>query len=74
MASKSPIETLGLPKRVFIPLGQHIGAPAVAIVKKGDEVKAGTMIAKGENFISANIHSSVSGKVFNIDSIQYFLH
>ena len=70
MAAHSPIETLGLPKRVFIPLGQHIGAPAVPVVKKGDEVKAGMLIAKGENFISANIHSSVSGKVFNIDSVM----
>ena len=70
MAARSPIETLGLPERVFIPLGQHIGAPAVPVVKKGDEVKAGTLIAKGENFISANIHSSVSGKVFSVDTVM----
>jgi len=69
MAAKSPIEVLEIPKRVSIPLGQHIGAPAVPVVKKGDKVKAGTLIAKGESFISANIHSSVSGTVFNVDDV-----
>ncbi|HPM47554.1 MAG TPA: electron transport complex subunit RsxC [bacterium] len=69
MAASTPIEALAIPKRVSIPLSQHIGAPAVPVVKKGDDVKVGTLIAKGESFISANIHSSVSGRVFAIDTV-----
>ena len=45
------------------PLSQHIGAPAKPIVKKGDRVLAGQLIAEAGGFVSANIHSSVSGTV-----------
>lgn len=58
-----------LPKEVIIPLGMHIGAPATACVAKGDEVKVGTLIAKSSGFVSANIYSSVAGKVTKIDSV-----
>ena len=58
-----------LPKEVIIPLGMHIGAPAMACVAKGDEVKVGTLIAKSSGFVSANIYSSVAGKVTKIDSV-----
>ena len=50
-------------------LGQHIGAPAKPIVAKGDVVKVGTKIAEPGGFVSAAIHSSVSGKVAKIDTI-----
>ena len=50
-------------------MGQHIGAPAQALVKKGDLVKVGTLLAKAGGFVSANIHSSVSGKVNKIDNV-----
>lgn len=63
------IEVLNIPEKAFIPIGQHLGVPAKALVKRGDEVKAGQLIAKGEAFISANIHSSVSGKVEKLDNI-----
>jgi electron transport complex protein RnfC len=63
------IETLPLPKIAFIPISQHLGAPAKAIVNKGDELKVGQLVAKGEAFISANIHSPVSGKVQRIDEV-----
>ena len=49
------------------PLNQHIGAPAVPIVKKGDRVLVGEKIAEAGGFISANIHSSVSGTVIAIE-------
>lgn len=62
------IEVLPIPEKVVIPLAQHIGAPATAIVAKGDTVKVGQLIAKASGFISANIHSSVSGTVAKIDS------
>jgi electron transport complex protein RnfC len=50
-------------------LNQNLGAPAVPLVNKGDAVKTGQLIAKGEAFISSNIHSSVSGKVLKIDEM-----
>ena len=49
------------------PLSQHIGAPANPVVKKGDEVLAGQIIAEAGGFVSANIISSCSGKVKSIE-------
>ncbi len=69
LSEKQPIEVLSIPKVVFIPVSQHLGAPAKVLVNKGDTVKTGQLIAKGEAFISANIHSSVSGKVNKIGEI-----
>lgn len=69
LSAGKAIEVASIPKEVIIPLGQHIGAPAVATVQKGDEVKVGTVIAKSGGFISSNIHSSVSGKVVKIDNV-----
>ena len=63
------IETLALPKQAVFPLSQHIGAPAVPCVQKGDNVRVGTRIAEPGGFMSASIHSSVSGKVAKIDTI-----
>ena len=57
-----------LPKQAIFPLSQHIGAPAVPVVQKGDKVKVGTMIADAGGFVSAPIYSSVSGTVFKIDT------
>lgn len=57
-----------LPKQAVFPLSQHIGAPAKPVVKKGDKVKVGTLIAEAGGFISAPIHSSVSGTVFKVDN------
>lgn len=64
-----PIEQLPLPETVSIPVSQHIGAPAKVLVKAKDVVKAGTKIAESGGFVSANIHSSVSGIVQKIDTI-----
>ncbi len=58
---------IAIPKQVVIPMGQHIGAPCQPIVKKGEQVKVGTQIGKSVGFVSANIHSSVSGTVLKID-------
>ena len=69
LSAQAAIETIALPKQAIVPIGQHLGAPATAIVKKGDEVKVGQLIAKASGFISANIHSPVSGKVFKIDNV-----
>jgi electron transport complex protein RnfC len=68
LSSGKKISLLDIPEQVIIPLAQHIGAPAQAVVKKGDVVKTGTLIGKAGGFVSANIHSSVSGKVTKIDN------
>ncbi len=60
------IEVLPLPQTVFISMAQHLGAPAKPVVAVGDSVKAGQLIAEAGGFISANVHSSVSGKVKSI--------
>ncbi len=57
-----------LPKVAIFPLGQHIGAPAKPVVKRGDFVKVGTLIAESGGFVSAPIYSSVSGTVAKIDT------
>ena len=63
------IQMIAPPATVVIPLSQHIGAPASAVVAKGDKVKAGALIGKATGFISANIHSSVSGTVSKVDDM-----
>lgn len=67
LSANHPIHEADLPKQAVIMLGQHIGAPAKPIVSKGDRVKVGTKIAEPGGFVSAAIHSSVSGQVVKID-------
>ena len=61
LSAHQPIITAEVPAKAVILLGQHIGAPAKSIVAKGDMVKVGTKIAEPAGFVSAAIHSSVSG-------------
>ncbi|MFA5587476.1 MAG: electron transport complex subunit RsxC [Mariniphaga sp.] len=67
LSANAHIEVLPVPSSVFIPVGQHIGAPGTPVVKRGDEVKAGQLIAKSSSFVSTNIHSPVSGVVKRVD-------
>ncbi|MBQ0060755.1 MAG: electron transport complex subunit RsxC [Bacteroidales bacterium] len=69
LSAANPILEADLPKQAVFPLSQHIGAPAVPCVAKGDVVKVGTKIADAGGFVSAPIFSSVSGKVNKIDAI-----
>ena len=64
----SAIEVMELPDVVNIPLAQHIGAPATAVVKKGDNVVVGQLIAEATGFMSANIHAPISGTVTAVDT------
>ena len=57
------IETLPLPQTVYVSMAQHLGAPAKPLVAVGDKVKAGQVIAEPGGFISAFVHSPVSGTV-----------
>lgn len=69
LSAGQPITQAPLPKKAVILLGQHIGAPAKPLVAKGDVVKVGTKIAEPMGFVSAAVHSSVSGKVSKIDTV-----
>ncbi len=67
LSAEKAIEVLPPPEMVSIPISQHIGAPAKVVVKKNDKVKVGQIIAESGGFVSANIHSSVSGTVQKIE-------
>ncbi|HEY5510210.1 MAG TPA: electron transport complex subunit RsxC [Prolixibacteraceae bacterium] len=61
------IRVLSLPEKVILPVVQHAGSPAAVIVKVGDRVKTGSLIARMSGAVSANIHASVSGIVTKIE-------
>lgn len=65
LKATAEVETviMPVPKEVRIPLSQHIGAPAKPLVKKDDKVFVGTLISAAGGFVSAPVHSSVSGTV-----------
>ncbi|MBQ9892042.1 MAG: electron transport complex subunit RsxC [Bacteroidales bacterium] len=60
------IEPLPLPPTVYLSVAQHIGAPAKPVVAPGDKVKVGQVVAEPGGFVSAFIHSSVSGTVKSV--------
>ena len=64
-AKLAPV-SMPAPKSVTIPMSMHIGAPAKPVVKAGDPVSVGTLIAEAGGFVSAPIYASVSGKVTKI--------
>ena len=68
LSNESKIENFPLPKQAVVFVSQHLGAPSVPIVNKGDKVKVGQLLAKAEAFISANTHSPYCGTITKIDS------
>lgn len=62
-------EKMPVPSRIVVPMQQHIGAPCEPVVKKGDEVRVGTLLGKAAGAISADIHSGVSGTVDAVGSV-----
>lgn len=64
--SKVPIKTIEPGEKMYFPLNQHLGAPLSPLVSVGEEVKMGQKIASSDAFVSAPLHSSVSGKVTDI--------
>ncbi|MCM1187262.1 MAG: electron transport complex subunit RsxC [Lachnoclostridium sp.] len=67
LSKDKPIKDVLAGDELVYPLSQHIGAPAKAIVKKGDHVLGGQMIAESGGFVSAPIYASVSGTVKAIE-------
>lgn len=64
-----PAIRMPAPAEVCIPMSMHIGAPAKPVVKPGDTVKVGQLIAEAGGFVSSPIHSSVSGTVKKIEDV-----
>ena len=69
--AESETLTLGVPEKIIIPMLQHIGAPCEPVVKKGDTVKVGQLLGDSEKYISAPVHSSVSGVVTEVSPMLY---
>ena len=67
-AASPAVRMTKLPESVLVPMAQHIGAPASPTVKPGDTVYVGTVIGEAGGFVSAKVHSSVSGTVKKIES------
>ena len=67
LSAAAPIREAQLPKQAVFSMFQHIGAPAVPVVKKGDKVKVGTLLGEAGGFVSAPVYSSVSGTVSKVD-------
>jgi Na+-translocating ferredoxin:NAD+ oxidoreductase subunit C len=63
LSSGEAVRRLEAPAEVAIPLSQHIGAPALPCVEKGDEVLLGQVVGEPGGFVSSAVHSPVSGKV-----------
>jgi len=64
----SPVEFFPPPELLYVPLSQHIGAPASPCVKPKDRVLCGQLIGRAEGFVSAAVHSPVSGVVKSIET------
>lgn len=62
-----PIAEFPAPKTLTLPMSQHFGNPAIPAVAAGDKVLKGQLIGRADGRMSANVHSSVSGKVVKIE-------
>lgn len=69
ISAGSAIENFPVLERAYISMAQHLGAPAEPVVAKGDRVVVGQLIGKPSGFMSACIHSSVSGTVASIEPV-----
>lgn len=63
------VVTFPLPDQAVVYMTQHLGAPATPVVQKGDYVKVGQLVGEASGFVSANIHSPISGTVNRVDMI-----
>ncbi len=67
LSDKRPIEKCSVPEEIILPLSQHIGAPSTPVVKVGDHVDMGQMVAEASGYVSVPCFSSVSGTVKAIE-------
>lgn len=69
LAHDQKIEVLPLPSELVVSMSQHLGAPATCLKKKGDTVEKGEKIGAAASFISADVHSPVSGSVVDVQKV-----
>ena len=65
-----PTATMPPPEKVILPMQQHIGAPCIPTVKKGDHVFVGTVVGDNDAYVCVPVHSSVSGTVTELASVM----
>ncbi|NNG02401.1 MAG: electron transport complex subunit RsxC [Desulfobacteraceae bacterium] len=66
LAADSPIEIMPIPDKVVLPLLQHIGGPCAPVVKPKQTVRAGDLVGMGEAYVSASLHTPISGDVLKM--------
>lgn len=66
LSAQQAIETLPMPPLLHIPLQQHIGAPAEPLVRRGETVKKGQLLARSQGAISAPVHAPTSGRIMGV--------
>lgn len=67
LSTRAPLVQAPLPRRVILPLAQHVGLPAEPVVTPGQRVRTGEVIARAQGMISANVHASITGIVRAIE-------
>jgi len=67
LTDSNPIERVAFPDKVVLPLSQHIGGPSRPVIKVGDKVYRGQIIAEATSFVSVPLHASVTGSVTSIE-------
>jgi len=67
LTSGMPSRRLPFPEEIILPLSQHLGRPAEALVKPGDKVERGDVIAEAAGFISSRVHATAAGTVKSIE-------
>ena len=70
LSKDCPVEVLPMPQELYVSMSQHLGAPASPLKKKGDRVEKGETIGKASSFISADVHSPVSGVVVDVRKVR----
>ncbi len=68
--AEMPVVRINPPQKIVLPMQQHIGAPCEPVVKVGDIVSVGQVVGDTDKFVSAPIHSSVSGKVVAVGDVN----
>ena len=71
LANRKAIEEMGVPQRLVVYFAQNLGAPPEPVVKKGDTVHKGQVIAEAKAFVSAPVHAPTSGTVKSIDTFPH---
>ena len=66
-STRTPVADIALPEQLIFALSQHAGAPAEPVVKVGDKVLKGQVIARAAGFVSAPVHASTSGTIIAIE-------